>query len=269
MISLLVAAAVTCSASAFVENARAGTEKYRDQAAAIRDGYRRIGRDFPAMGEHWIRINLVFDGRFDPSRPEVLNYVVIDGKPRLLGVGYAMPLLAGESAPSGPAGADAWHDHFRTVEDETVLPHHHHGGRSAPDGPRLAMMHAWIWSPNPEGVFAADNWTIPYLRLGLTPGDNAPPSVAKALSLASGGRSYFEMSIDAATEGETVDKDRVKAAFNRAQLAVEAIVRETRGASIGEREISTLARVWTDMWEAIDEALGRDARQRLAHLPIR
>lgn len=269
MISLLVAAAVTCSASAFIERAREGTEKYRDQAAAIRDGYRRIGRDFPAMGEHWIRINLVFDGRFDPSRPEVLNYVVVDGRPRLLGVGYAVPLLADESAPSGPAGANAWHDHFRTIEDETVLPHPHHGGGSGQDGPRLAMMHAWIWSPNSEGVFAADNWALPYLRLGLAPADNAPPSVAKALSLASGGRSYFEMSIDAATEGVSMETGRVKAAFDRAQAAVKAFVRQMPGKEIRGPEISTLESIWMEMWIEIDRALGPAARQRLAHLPVR
>src|SRR5215203_2892336 len=115
---------VLTSPSRFVDCARAGTERYKDRTVAIRDGYRLIGRDFPAMGEHWIRIGLVFDGKFDASRPEVLNYVVIGGRPQLLGVGYAMPLLAGETAPEGPAGPHAWHDHFRTVDDETVLPHH-------------------------------------------------------------------------------------------------------------------------------------------------
>jgi hypothetical protein len=268
MMSWLVAAAVACSVPAFIETARAGTDKYRDQAAAILDGYRRIGRDFPAMGEHWIRINLVFDGRFDASRPEVLNYILIDGKPTLLGVGYAVPLLAGESPPSGPAGADAWHDHFRTIEDETVLPHHHTGG-AVQDAPRLAMMHAWIWSPNPEGMFAADNWTIPYLRLGLTPAGGTPSSVAKALSLAGGGRDYFEMSIAAASTMSTAEKDRVKDAVDRAQAAVLAVLRNNRAAVLSDTDLTTLADVWTEMWAAVDSAVGADARQRLAHLPIR
>ena len=54
---------------------------HSDQRVAVLDGYRRIGRDFPGMGEHRIRIGLIFDGRFDPSRPEVLNYVDVDGTP--------------------------------------------------------------------------------------------------------------------------------------------------------------------------------------------
>jgi hypothetical protein len=268
MTSWLVAAAVACSVPAFIESARAGTDKYRDQAAAILDGYRRIGRDFPAMGEHWIRINLVFDGTFDASRPEVLNYVLIDGKPRLLGVGYAVPLLVGESPPPGPAGANAWHDHFRTIEDETVLPHHH-AGSALQDSPRLAMMHAWIWSPNPEGVFAADNWTIPYLRLGLTAADGTPSSVAKALSLVSGGRDYFEMSIDAASAMGVAERDRVKDAVDRAQAAVRAVLRNNRTAVLSDADVTMLAGIWTEMWTAVDGAVGADARQRLAHLPIR
>ncbi|MCA1559300.1 MAG: hypothetical protein LC753_16695 [Acidobacteria bacterium] len=268
MMPWLVAAAVTWSVPAFIESARAGTDKYRDQAAAIRDGYRRIGRDFPAMGEHWIRINLVFDGTFDASRPEVLNYVVIDGKPRLLGVGYAVPLLGGESPPSGPVGADAWHDHFRTIEDETVLPHHHMGG-AAQDSPRLAMMHAWIWSPNPEGVFAADNWTIPYLRLGLTPAAGTPSSVAKALSLASGGRDYFERSIDAASAMTPTEKGRVKDAVDRAQAAVLAVLQNNRAAGLSGADVTRLTAIWTEIWTAMDGAVGADARQRLTHLPIR
>jgi hypothetical protein len=158
------------SPTSFIECARAATARFQDREAAIREGYRKIGRDFPAMGEHWIRVALLFDGRFDATRPEVLNYIVVDGKPKLLGVGYALPLLAGERPPEGPAGVHAWHDHSRTIEEETVVPHHHTHG-SAGNGARIAMMHAWIWSANPEGAFAADNWALPFIRLGLNPPD--------------------------------------------------------------------------------------------------
>jgi len=99
--------AVPLSGVAFAECARVAAEKYQDRSKAISDGYRPIGRDFPAMGEHWIRIGLVFDGVVDATRPEVLNYVLVDGKPKLVGLGFAAPLLAGELAPEAPAGRDA------------------------------------------------------------------------------------------------------------------------------------------------------------------
>lgn len=200
----------------FVACARAGTAKYRDQRTAVLEGYRRIGRDFPGMGEHWIRVGLVFDGRFDPSRPEVLNYIVIDGKPQLLGVAYAVPLLRGEKAPDSPAGPGAWHDHSRTIEDETVLPHHHTSGSAGAEA-RLAMLHAWIWSPNPDGMFAADNWAIPFFRRKLDPVAAALPLVAKALALTSGGRDYFEKTIHAGAALTAVEKSGVTKAMDEAR----------------------------------------------------
>jgi hypothetical protein len=254
--------------TSFIECARAGTERYRDQTAAVLDGYRRIGRDFPAMGEHWIRVGLVFDGRVDVSKPEVLSYVLVSGRPQLVGVAYAVPLLRGEAPPDGPAGPDAWHDHSRTVEDETVLPLHHTSG-SVQDGARLSMMHAWIWSMNPEGTFAADNWAIPFIRLGLTPHPTSSASVAKALSFATGGRDYFELAIETAARSTAIETARVKAAMDRAQEEVQSIVRDIRGATLGRPQSDRLETLWTDMWNAIDGALSAEARARVASLPTR
>jgi hypothetical protein len=261
-------AATSLSAASFIECARAGTERYRDQAAAILDGYRRIGRDFPGMGEHWIRVGLVFDGGLDASRPEVLIYVPVNDKPQLLGVAYATPLLRGEKPPDGPVGPDAWHDHSRTVDEETVLPLHHMPG-AAREGARLAMMHAWIWSPNPEGMFAADNWAIPYIRLGLTPHPTSSASAAKALSLATGGRDYFELAIESAARSQLAEKQRVKVVMDRAQAEVESLVRGIRAGTLGDLQSERLRTIWTNMWRAIDDALGAEARQRVEGMTIR
>ena len=259
--------AALSSASHFVECARSGTARYRDRAAAIRDGYRRIGRDFPAMGEHWIRMALVFDGKFDASRPEVLNYVEIDGEPRLFGVGYAVPLLAGETAPGGPAGLHAWHDHFRTIDDETLLPHHHTHG-SANEGARLAMMHAWIWSSNPHGTFAADNWAIPFARRRLDMPAEFPQAAAKALSLASGGRDYVEAALDAAGAAGGPEH-AVTQALDRAVERVIRLLPPGRGTAPDQSELERLADIWTEMWAAIDEAVPPSNRQSLARLAVR
>lgn len=251
----------------FLECARAGTERYQDRHTAIRDGYRRIGRDFPAMGEHWIRIGLVFDGKFDASRPEVLNYVEIGGKPRLLGVGYAIPLLAGEAAPAGPAGPQAWHDHFNTVDAETVLPHHHTHGR-ANDRARLAMMHAWIWAPNPEGMFAADNWAIPFLRHQLTPPAEFSLPAAKALSLLSGGRDYVEASI-AAVADRREDRDAARAALDRAVQQATAVLSAAPRTEPEDSALTRLASIWDELWAAIDGVVSADVRQKLLSLAVR
>jgi hypothetical protein len=239
----------------FIERARTGTEKYQDQSAAILDGYRRIGRDFPAMGVHWIRIDLLFDGHIQPERPEFLTYIVVSGTPKLLGAAYALPLLPGEQPPDLPAGNDAWHDHFNTIEDETLLPRHHLSG-SVEDRARLAMLHVWVWSPNPDGTFAADNWAIPYLRLGMTPPANAPRSAALALSLLNGGDEYFAAAIEASMSLDPEQRSAINAAFARARSAVAV----TAGAAVEEQ--------WSDIWEelmkSIEAAVGRDVRAHLA-----
>ena len=236
--------------SAFADCARAAAEKYQDRKKAINDGYRPIGRDFPAMGEHWIRISLVFDGVVaNPTRPEVLNYVLVDGKPKLVGLGFAAPLLAGELAPDGPAGRSAWHDHSRTIEDETVLPHtepaHEHHGVGP--GPRLAMLHAWLWAPNPDGVFATDNWGLAYVRLGLTVPANSPPGAAKALSLMTGGVTFFAEVFAAEPRSVPPDRPSIDRVLQDARTKVEALVRSRQGSELSASDLSALDAVWQEV----------------------
>jgi hypothetical protein len=232
-------------ADEFLDRAVAGTARYRDQSAAILDGYRRIGADFPAMGEHWIRVDLVFDGVLDPARPEVLNYIAVNGSPQLAGLGYAVPLLKGELPPDLPSGRSAWHAHFKSIEEETFVSHaEHHGEDTVPgDGPRIAMLHAWIGTPNPDGVFAADNWALPYARLGLTAPADAPVDAAKALALVSGGVDFFEKQLSAehAAMGHTMN---VRPSLVAAQSRAEAIVDGHRAGALTAAEIASLADVW-------------------------
>ena len=253
------------SEAAFIESAREATAKYQDRAVAIAAGYRQIGSDFPGMGEHWISIGLLFDGKLDPAQPEVLTYVSVSGKPRLLGVAYMLPLLAGESAPDWPAGKEKWHDHFRTLEDETALPQHHASGHGG-DAPRMTMLHAWIWLANPAGMFAADNWAVPYFRLGIKPAENAPDAAAKALALVTGGAKHFLASIHAAVPLTSTERKKVDAAFARSCIAVEALI---PGPSTAAPTPADLSAVWTRLWKEIDSSVGSRARRSLQLVPIR
>jgi hypothetical protein len=234
--------------AAFIECARNATAKYRNQEAAVVDGYRRIGGDFPAMGEHWIKIGLLFDGELDPNHPEVLNYVVVGGKPELAGVAYALALLQDESPPDWPVAHEGWHDHSRSLEDETILPHHNAAGH---DGtPRLSMLHVWLWLDNPEGTFAADNWAIPYFRLQRRVPAPFSVDAAKALALVAAGSSHITASVEAAVSSEAA-RSTVRAAITRAQDTVESMrVRNTLD------DTDRLSNVWRQMCESIDRASG-------------
>ncbi len=256
------------SVAAFLESARAATARYQERSVAIADGYRQIGSDFPGMGEHWINIGLLFDGTFDPAHPEVLTYAVVSGKPQLLGVAYMLPLLKGESAPDWPVGKAAWHDHFRTLEDETVLPQHHAAGHAG-DAPRMTMLHAWIWFANPAGMFAADNWALPYLRLGINPPQDAPESAAKALSLVSGGADYFSASVHAASPLTSGERGKIDSAFARSRAAVEALLRGGSSVNPTPAQLENLSAIWTGLWNAIDASVSGKVRSSLHQLPIR
>lgn len=257
------------SVPSFLDCARAATEKYQDQAIATLEGYRRIGGDFPAMGEHWINVSLVFDGRLDAASPQVLTYVVVAGRPRLLGIAYALPLLPGESAPEWPAGADAWHDHSRTIESETLLPQHEaHAPHAAPSA-RLAMLHAWLWTDNPDGVFAAENWTIPFVRLGLTAPPDAPAAAGKALSLVAGGTDHLLMTIEAAAPLNVRERGAVNRAVNGARHAAMAVLERRLTSMVTAADATRLAGVWNRLWPRIDAAVAPAAADRVRRLAIR
>jgi hypothetical protein len=179
----------------FVASARAATERYRDQAAAVADGYRRIGPDFPSMGEHWLSLALAVRPNVDPLHPPILEYITVAGRPILAGVAYTQ-LVHGDLSPTPiPAPGEAWHYHQGTVDEESFILSH--AGRTIPAGdpglPRVGVLHAWLWLENPAGVFATDNWALPWYRLGLAApawSSGASPG-AFAAALAGGGEHYF------------------------------------------------------------------------------
>jgi hypothetical protein len=252
---------------AFLITARQATAKYQNQAAAILDGYRRIGRDFPAMGEHWLKIALLFDGKFDAARPEILTYVNVSGKPKLLGAAYALPLLSGELPPDHPVPGKMWHDHSGTLDDETFLPHDHSGGHG--DHPaRLAMLHAWLWTENPEGVFAADNWSIPYVRLGIPLPSAAPEQSAKALSLNSGGGEHLLSAIEIAARIDNREREAIRNAIARSSASAKDILRDRAQAGISASELQELSDVWNELRMSIHKSVRPETRERLNQLSI-
>lgn len=161
------------------------TESYRDVDAAKRAGYSRprFGLDLPLMGEHWVNRDLLA-GEVDLSRPAVLQYIRVGDSRVLVGVTYGHWQSPGSPMPAGFAGAeDRWHTHDmeslvrRVSERESglvrwVTDRSLRAGRwRGPEGrTELAMLHVWLWSENPEGIFANFNPSLPYLRAGLPAG---------------------------------------------------------------------------------------------------
>jgi hypothetical protein len=250
----------------FVARARAGTEQFRDRRVAIAAGYRRLGMDFPSMGEHWVNPGLVLSGDFDAARPAILSYVEIDGQPTLVGAVYAIPLVDGAKPPAVPGNAGMWHEHNGSVDDESLLPEHaaHQSGGQRGDsiatrGTRLAILHAWVGVPNPDGVFTAENWALPFARIGVPAPTSIPPAAARALSLASGAKEYFS-ALARSAGGDSV---AIARALDEATHAAEQIAERAHEAhAITPMDISALNTVW----ELTLHKIGRDSGTAVATL---
>ncbi len=118
-----------------LKQARAGTAKYRNIDNAIKDGYVDIAVDVEHMGHHYMKASLV-DATFDIRNPELLVYNRNEkGIQELVAVEYAVPLT--NPRPEGFTGsADVWDGNA---------------------GFQLWLLHAWVWSYNPDGVFNPTN----------------------------------------------------------------------------------------------------------------
>ena len=131
------------------------TARYHDIDTARADGFIPVtsGCAEEAGGEvmpiPFANIERLFDSRIDPSRPDALLYEpAANGRMRLVGVELAIPFTQwSEAAPPAFLG------HAFEREEELGV----YG------------LHIWVWSHNPEGMFAEGNPRI--TCAGLTTSD--------------------------------------------------------------------------------------------------
>jgi len=121
-----------------ISRARAATARFKEVDAAAAAGYTAETNcvahpSHGAMGLHYPKAALR-DDTLDPERPEVLTYErLANGTLKLTGVEYIVPL-------------SAW-----TKKEAPAL-----FGQSLKRAETLGIwyLHAWIWEPNPSGLFA-------------------------------------------------------------------------------------------------------------------
>ena len=178
-----------------VEAVRRVTERYRDIEVARREGYRLFGMEGPLVGEHWYHPDVV-RRPLDLARPSTLQYATIGGRKVLVGVAYTYYRRPDQPVPEGFAGAgDVWHTHdvtrlarAATVERpvlRAIVERRIRRGRVGAGEGRtlLTMVHAWVWSENPAGLFAEQHRGLPYLRAGLPASHAAGASEAVAMGV--------------------------------------------------------------------------------------
>lgn len=115
---------------------RRATAKYHDPDKAIDDGYHAEDMCVPGMGFHYPNFGLV-DGDVDHTEPEVLVYEERGNERHLVAVEYVAI----------------------AVEPPTVLGHEMEPFPliDPPDPLSAWALHAWVWKPNPEGLFHHTN----------------------------------------------------------------------------------------------------------------
>jgi hypothetical protein len=235
-------------------DARAGTARYRSVDSAIADGFKRVGVEFPAMGEHWVNLPRVLEDRFDAARPSVLIYISANGTRTLAGVAYTALLDDGEQPPATAARLSDWHEHNGSIAEES-LPLHHAAGMAsgaAAESPRLSILHVWAWTPNPAGPFVTDNWTLPLARRGASARALSPEAM-RGLTLAADSASYYEQTIHVALGASNVEESAIdRAVANARRTARAAIARDPSGA-----DGDALAAAWGALWAELERSLPR------------
>lgn len=253
-------------AEAFIARVTAAAARFESRDHAIREGYRRLGPDFPGMGEHWVLPSQIVAGTLDADRPPVLSYAEIDGEPRLLGVAFTLPLGRDDTPPAAPFGREVWHDHAGSVDEETLLLNHPASDHGA-SGARMAMVHVWTHVDNPDGVLAQNNWRLPFLRAGVAPPEHPSLDAARGVSLADDGRRYYPLLIRRAAELDTRESAAVDSLVDLHASRMESeldAARAGRGAAPGPRA----AAAWTSFWRDVRNAVRGETWMRLEPLAV-
>jgi len=175
------------SASEMLERVTHLLDRFQVVEVAQREGYRKPWHnDGFMMGEHWFQPDLLHEAVCDLERPGFLQYLMIEGRRTLIGVGYVCD--ATQATPTGFGPQAVWHRHgpelcrFRsgvfndasyyaralpnplnddTWEDICAL------WWAEPERREVVMLHTWNWIAQPDGPFANENRAIPFLREGL------------------------------------------------------------------------------------------------------
>lgn len=148
--------AMTADLQRQLAQVRAATAKFHDVDAAVAAGY-QLGwvngsgtrivagcvshpAGAGAMGYHYFNAELMRDDSTDALRPEVLVYAPTDEGGREL-VAVEWVVRGPQSNPPGPSRVPS----VLGMDMHVLAP---------PPGPAFYLMHAWVWAPNPDGMFA-------------------------------------------------------------------------------------------------------------------
>ena len=139
--------------NALVQAVRDATERFRNVTSVDGpgEGYELSfgcvsGGEFGAMGLHYVKMPLVFDGEIDVANPEIILFEPTrHGGIRITGADYVVIADAWNGNPehTGPPELDGQLFHLFDAPNRFGLP-------------AFYTLHVWAWKDNPNGTFV--NW---------------------------------------------------------------------------------------------------------------
>lgn len=246
--------------TALVGQARVTADRFPDLADAVAAGYRAVGPEVPAMGQHWVNAALLYAGRLDLTQPQILEYATIGGRPTLVGVAYAILLGPHETPPDDLVPGHLWHAHGNDLTDESLSDSH--AGSGDEDSDRVAVLHVWVPQSNPAGAFAAENWALPFLRAGFEPPAELPEASGRALALGTGALQYFLAQYRLRAQPDSVAAVQVSAMFS----GVADSVARWRTRHGGNPVLAQVDVLWlAGLWQALEAGLPHPVHAGLVH----
>jgi hypothetical protein len=157
----LLAAEADGPGTGLVEVVLRATERYRDPAEAEAQGWASMnscvsGPEEGAMGVHFLKGAILFDGKLDPQEPEALIYEIKRGRARLVGVEYIVI-------------AEEWHK--TNAAPPVILGQHTHlvGAPNRYGLKPFYELHVWAWKANSKGMFV--DWNPAVSCAGFEPAE--------------------------------------------------------------------------------------------------
>jgi hypothetical protein len=253
----------------FLDEVDRTAEQFAHVDAAVAAGYRKLGPDFPGMGEHWIHPSRVISGIIDPKRPPVLAYTRVGAERVLVGVAFTRVLGPDEQVPAGPFPPAAWHDHTGGVDEESLLLSGPASMHASGDGFRLAMVHVWRPLENPDEVFAQNNWRLPFARASLRVGSDRkiPSEAARGLSLAGVGAGFYDQLLRDGIGLDESSLETARQAFRAGGWKAESWLQKHRDDDpIEAAALAELQAIWVSVWTELEATLPGDSYARIAML---
>jgi len=180
-LGLLLSIAFQQGSDTVVARAKEAIRPLVDSASLTQSGYvvLRFGpvRDLtPMQGQHWLSLpRILANPPVDLAHPTFVMYLPLRDSLIPVGVAYSRRIGGNLPAPTDLVGTPAeWHNHVfcRGVPGEgQVLADGIEDCRQRGGNPtqnQITMVHTWT-IPNPDGPYAHDNPSLPYVATGLKP----------------------------------------------------------------------------------------------------